>query len=62
MEIRTLRADEREALLDLLDAWDVGDGWPGGRAFFRRYLEDDPTFRDENVWVAADGGALVSCV
>jgi len=37
------------------------DGWQG-RDFFRRYLEDDPTFSDENVWVAVDAGRLVSCV
>ena len=61
VEIRTLRRNERELLLALLDGWDVGDGWQGG-AFFRRYLEDDPTFRDERMWVAADGGELVSCV
>jgi GNAT superfamily N-acetyltransferase len=37
------------------------DGWRG-REFFRRYLEDDPSFADENVWVAVDAGRLVSCV
>ena len=37
------------------------DGWQG-RDFFRRYVEDDPTFSDENVWVAVDAGRLVSCV
>lgn len=61
MELRTLRRAERELLLGLLDGWDVGDGWQGG-AFFRRYLEDDPTFRDEQVWVAVEGGSLLSCV
>lgn len=61
MEIRTLRTGEREALLDLLDGWDVEPGWRG-RDFFGRYVLDDPTFRDENVWVAADAGRLLSCV
>jgi predicted N-acetyltransferase YhbS len=61
MEIRTLRRGEREALLELLDGWELPDGWRG-RDFFRRYVEDDPTFADENVWVAAEDGALVSCV
>jgi predicted N-acetyltransferase YhbS len=61
VEIRTLRPEEREALLGLLDAWDVGDGWRG-RDFFRRYLEDDPTFREENVLVAIDAGEPISCV
>jgi len=61
MELRTLRRSEREPLLDLLDQWQMPDGWQG-RDFFRRYLEDDPTFADENVWVAVDAGCLVSCV
>jgi len=59
--IRTLRRDEREAWLELLDGWELGDGWRG-RDFFRRPLERDPTFEDENVWVATEGGRLVSCV
>src|SRR3990172_5194715 len=61
MQIRTLRRDERERLLELLDLWPLPDGWKG-RDFFRRYLEDDPTFEDDNVVVAADGGALAACV
>jgi GNAT superfamily N-acetyltransferase len=61
MELRTLRGSEREPLLDLLDHWQMPDGWQG-RDYFRRYLEDDPTFLDENVWVAVDAGRLVSCV
>lgn len=61
MEIRTLEGGEREALLDLLDGWPLPDG-ASGREFFRRYLERDPTFADENVWVAAEGSELLSCV
>lgn len=61
MEIRTLHAREGDALLDLLDGWSPGDGW-SGRGFFRRYLEQDPTFEPRNVWVALESGALVSCV
>jgi len=61
MELRTLRRAEREPLLDLLDDWQMPDGWQG-RDFFRRYVEDDPTFLDENVWVAVEAGRLVSCV
>jgi GNAT superfamily N-acetyltransferase len=60
-EIRTLRPTEREAFLDLLDGWKLRDGWRG-RDFFRRYLELDPEYTDENVWVAEVGGRLVSCV
>ncbi len=61
MEIRTLKADERESLLELLDGWDLPDGWQG-RDFFRRYVEIDPTYEDRNVWVAEKDGRLVSCV
>jgi GNAT superfamily N-acetyltransferase len=62
MEFRTLRgAAERGALLELLDGWDVGDGWRG-RDFFRRYVELDPTYADDNVWVAAEAEGLVGCV
>src|SRR4029453_12932647 len=61
VEIRTLRRDEREALLELLDGWPLADGWRG-RDFFRRYLEADPTYEDANVFVAAEAGALLSCV
>ena len=59
--IRTLRAGESEALLDLLDGWPFPDG-QRGHDFFRRYLELDPTFKPRNVWVAEQGGELVSCV
>jgi GNAT superfamily N-acetyltransferase len=59
--IRTLRRDEREAWLELLDGWELRDGWRG-RDFFRRPIEHDPTFADDNVWVAADAGRLVACV
>jgi GNAT superfamily N-acetyltransferase len=61
LQIRTLRRDERERLLELLDLWPLPDGWRGCD-FFRRYVEDDPTFADENVVVAEEGGALVACV
>jgi predicted N-acetyltransferase YhbS len=61
MEIRTLQLGEREALLALLDGWELADGWRG-REFFRRYLEADPSYADENVIVAAEGSELLSCV
>ncbi len=59
--LRTLRASEIEALLDLLDGWPFPDG-QRGRDFFRRYVELDPAFEPRNVWVADRGGELVSCV
>jgi GNAT superfamily N-acetyltransferase len=61
MQVRTLRASEREALLTLLDGWPQEDGW-SGRDFFRRYVEDDPSFDEDNVWVATEAGRLVACV
>jgi GNAT superfamily N-acetyltransferase len=59
--IRTLRHDEREAVLELLDQWPLSDGWRG-RDYFRRYIDFDPTYADENFHVAEQDGALVSCV
>jgi len=61
VKIRTLEPDERDALLELLDGWELSDGWRG-RDFFRRYLEQDPSFEERNVWLAEEGGRLVSCV
>ena len=59
--IRTLRHDERENVLTLLDEWPLSDGWRG-RDYFRRYIECDPTYIDENFWVAEQHGQLVACV
>ena len=59
--IRTLREDERESVLALLDEWPLSDGWRG-RDYFRRYIECDPTYVDENFWVAEQRGRLVACV
>ena len=59
--LRTLRAEEIEVLLDLLDGWPFPDG-QRGRDFFQRYVELDPAFESRNVWVAEQGGELVSCV
>ncbi|HTF34651.1 MAG TPA: GNAT family N-acetyltransferase [Myxococcota bacterium] len=61
MKIRILERAEHDALLELLDGWELSDGWRG-RDFFRRYLVDDPTFEERNVWVAEEAGRLVSCV
>lgn len=59
--LRTLRSDERAAVLELLDEWPLG-GPLRGRDFFRRYVEHDPTYRDENFLVAERDGRLVACV
>ena len=61
MEIRTLEPGERDAVLQLLDRWEMPDGWRG-YDFFARYMECDPSFSEENFWVAEEGGRLVSCV
>ncbi|MBS1105911.1 MAG: hypothetical protein H6Q91_1413 [Deltaproteobacteria bacterium] len=59
--MRTLRRDEREAVLALLDEWPLSDGWRG-RDYFGRYIELDPTYADDNFWVAEQDGQLVACV
>lgn len=61
MEIRTLKEAERDRLLDLLDQWELQDGWHG-RNFFRRSMDYDPSYRDQNFWVAAKGEKLLACV
>jgi GNAT superfamily N-acetyltransferase len=61
VKLRTLARGERDAVLDLLDGWALPDGWRG-RDFFRRYVEDDPRFREEDLWVAEEAGELVACV
>jgi len=54
VELRTLRPGEREAFLELLGGWEMGPPWTGrARAFFRRYVEHDPGFREADVHVAA---------
>lgn len=61
LQVRTLRADEREAVLDLLDEWPLG-GPLRGRDFFRLYVDHDPAYRDANFQVAEQDGRLVACV
>jgi len=57
VELRTLRPGEREALLELLGGWEMGPPWAGrAAAFFRRYVEDDPGFREADVHVAVEEG------
>jgi len=54
MELRTIETHERGAVLDLLA------GWLNDRAFFARYFELDPAFRDDLCFVAVDDGRIVS--
>jgi predicted N-acetyltransferase YhbS len=60
MEIRTLESGELEALQQLLSGWDVPGYWRDPE-HFRRQVDADPTFREHNVWVAAERGELVAC-
>ncbi len=50
---RTIARHERDAVLDLLNAWISRD-------FFARYFQHDPTFRDDLCFVACDGDRIVS--
>src|SRR5271154_1337226 len=56
MEVRAARHSERDEVLDLLARW------YDDRAFFARYNQNDPGFRDALCLVARDGGRLVSTV
>ncbi len=58
MEIRTISAHERPTVARQLDAWSLAEGWSGGDRF-RRQIEFDPRFADENVWVAVEQGEIV---
>jgi predicted N-acetyltransferase YhbS len=56
MEIREMRADDREAVLDLLEhAFLVRD-------LFARFMDFDPEFQLRDVLLAVDGDRPVSCV
>ena len=61
MEIRTLETGELEALQQLLSGWDVPGYWRDSD-HLRRQVSADPTFREHDVWVAAERGELVACV
>src|SRR5271167_1241347 len=56
MEVGAARHSERDEVLDLLARW------YDDRAFFARYNQNDPGFRDALCLVARDGGRLVSTV
>ncbi len=59
LELRTIQPEERSAVLDLLAHW-FGEPSAEMRAFFARYFEYDPTFRDDLCFVATDAGRIVS--
>jgi GNAT superfamily N-acetyltransferase len=61
VEIRRLFPGERERWLELLDGWQMADGWRG-RDFFARPAGADPSYADANVWVAAEGSRLLASV
>lgn len=61
MEIRTLSSHERMDLAELLDAWPLAEGWSAGDRF-RRQVEFDPSYDDENVWVAVEQGNILACL
>jgi predicted N-acetyltransferase YhbS len=56
MEIRPMRASDREAVLDLLEhAFAL-------RELFERYMDFDPAFSYDDFWLACEGERPVSCV
>jgi GNAT superfamily N-acetyltransferase len=54
VELRTIQSYERDGVLDLLG------NWLNDRAFFARYFDHDPTFRDDLCFVAVDRKRIVS--
>jgi len=54
MELRAARRSERDEVLELLGLW------YNDRAFFARYNQNDPKFRDDLCLIARDGRALVA--
>lgn len=61
MEFRTLRDADREALFALLDLWAIEEAG-NDAAFFRRYVDDDPSFEDRNYWLACESATPVASV
>ncbi len=61
MEIRTLKAQERSMVAGMLDAWPLADGWTAGDRF-RKQIENDPTWSDENVFVAVENDRILGAV
>lgn len=61
MEIRTLAAQERMEVARLLDGWRLAEGWTAGDRF-RQQAEYDPSWRDQNVFVALERSQIVGAV
>jgi GNAT superfamily N-acetyltransferase len=61
MEIRTLNAQERLTVAGMLDGWRLAQGWTAGDRF-RKQVEFDPTWSDENVFVAVEHDRILSAV
>lgn len=61
MEIRTLSAQERPTVATMLDAWRLAEGWTAGERF-RRQMELDPTYGDDNVLVATERDRVIALV
>lgn len=59
MEIRTLVARERMDVAGVLDGWRLAEGWTAGDRF-RQQVEHDPTWHDENVFLAVEGGRVIA--
>jgi GNAT superfamily N-acetyltransferase len=61
MEIRTLNAQERLTVAGMLDGWRLAEGWTAGDRF-RKQVEFDPTWSDDNVFVAVEQDRILSLV
>lgn len=61
MEIRTLIAQERLTVATMLDGWRLTQGWTAGDRF-RQQVELDPTYSDENLFVATERDRLIGLV
>ena len=61
MEIRTLNAQERLTVAGMLDGWRLAEGWTAGDRF-RKQAEFDPTWSDENVFVATEKDRILGVV
>jgi GNAT superfamily N-acetyltransferase len=61
MEIRTLKAQEPATLASMLDGWHLAEGWTAGDRF-RQYMDFDPRWSAENVFVAVERDRILGAV